>query len=1624
MKNLQITLLFLLYCLYLPLANAQIQYVIEGATGDGSSWANASGDLKQILDNTNSGQIWVAQGIYKPSTTDRSASFEIANGVKVYGGFIGNESSLTERNFNTNVTILSGDIGTEGFALDNSYSILKTINVSAATELNGFTIQDGNASGIGGFSGPDRSGAGWYNDSSNGESSPTIQNCIFSGNSADTYGGAIYHDGSGAGSCNSTMINCSFLNNSAGYDGGGLYNTGRSGGNCNVTIENCLFDGNTAGVTGGAIYNSGNAGLCNPTITNTIIKNCYASYAGGGIYNFAKDGESSPLIVNCLFVENEAVSGGGALYNLGSGTGNSSPIIVNSTFTENESNVGGVMYNNSGNAGGTTEPNIFNCIFWDNEANFGEIFRNNYGAPTIQYSLVDVEDCDELNSGLQSNVTCGSGMVYDQDPQFINDDGGNYGLQNSSPAINVGSNIIINGLGVTIDLLGNPRVDNGTVDFGPYEVQDGVPQDSDVDGIADAIDNCPFISNADQLNVDGDAYGAVCDCDDNDPNIPSAPGTTCDDGIATTANDQIQADGCTCEGTPFTPSYCTSRGNSPWVEWISNVSFGDIDNDSAKDAYGDFTGQSTDVDLGGTYTISLTPSFSWPHYNEYFRVWIDYNQDADFTDVDEMVFEGTNTPGASGSTANPVLGSITIPASAVAGATRMRVSMQRGAYGESCEIFDEGEVEDYTLVLVNSGPLLSLNCPSDVTASAIGGATSAIATWSPPTVSSTCPTGTTTLSQIEGLPSGSNFPIGTTPITYQATDDCENDETCSFNVIVESVPTELTLNCPENISITLQPGEISAPVTWDTPTPNTTCTVASLNLSQISGPTSGSDFAIGQTTISYEATDGCNNIENCSFTVNVQSPGTTLTLTCPSNITITATPGATSASASWNVPNTSSNCPTGTVSLTQTLGPTSGSDFSIGTTAISYEAVDNCGNIETCNFNVTILDGGPIGNGYCDAQGNAPWVEWISNVNFGNIDNDSGKDLYGDYTNLSTNIDLGGNYDLTLTPSFSWPHFNEYFRVWIDYNQDEDFSDADEMVFEGTNIPGASGSAATPVNGIINVPGSAIAGTTRMRVAMQRGAYPGPCGNFDQGEVEDYTVVLVNNGPILTLDCPANISVTLDPGQTDAPVSWTAPVPTSTCPTGSVNLIQIAGPTNGDNLSAGNYTVTYEATDDCSNIETCSFAIIVSDQATTLELICPSDFTITMPGGNTSIAATWATPTATSDCPTGITNLTQTSGPSNGALFSLGTTTVAYEATDDCGNVETCSFDITVLEGSTGTYCASLGEQPWIEWIDNVTFGSINNDSNKERYGDFTGLSTTVNQGDAYPISISHVFSWDQSDEYFRVWIDYNGDGDFLDPDEQVLEQIYQAGANGSIPPLVTGNIVIPATAVVGPTRMRLTMQREIYADPCETFTYGEVEDYTVVIAAIPSQIILPALEVLSFSAQKNVRQVDLKWTTNTEFKNAYFLVEKSRNGINFESLEEVKSEYDNAIPVYYQTKDVQAFMGKNYYRLKAVFNDGTYRYSEIEMVDFDLNTRRIVVYPNPAQEFLWIDVEELGNRETQIFLYNQLGQLMLTKPFEAFENNRMKINLDGFTNGFYQLVLMIEGKKLLTEKVVVNRKY
>ncbi|MDQ8052260.1 MAG: putative Ig domain-containing protein, partial [Pedobacter sp.] len=404
-------------------------------TKDGSSWANASDDLRNaLLSSIAGGEVWVAKGTYKPtSTTDRTINFSIPNGVAVYGGFAGTETATDQRNIKLNPTVLSGDIGIPGNNMDNSYHLFLIQSNTLPTTLDGFTITDG--SSIGMASGIHSEGAGLLISNVRDLS---LKNLIITKNTSSNEGGGvyIYHNTSGSNTITFTQV--SFIQNKGlNYGGGGLNISGTQ--TATINLDRCIFDGNLVLSTNGSVGTGGAIQIESP---NAIA-----------------------ALTNCLFVNNRAGGqgddGGGAIMNYG-GTVS----VTNSTLYNNTTGSTSFPDGNSLSIASTGAINVINSIIWGTAAKH---INKPSGAINLTNSLVKGEmvSSPNLNSDPlfvnTNNLTGADGLFGTAD------DGLN--LRYSSPAKNNGTaNNAPN-----IDLAGTARPQGAAIDMGAYETNSPQP---------------------------------------------------------------------------------------------------------------------------------------------------------------------------------------------------------------------------------------------------------------------------------------------------------------------------------------------------------------------------------------------------------------------------------------------------------------------------------------------------------------------------------------------------------------------------------------------------------------------------------------------------------------------------------------------------------------------------------------------------------------------------------------------------------------------------------------------------------------------------------------------------------------------------------------------------------------------------------------------------------------------------------------------------------------------------------------------------------------------------------------------------------------------------------------------
>ncbi|HPI09073.1 MAG TPA: choice-of-anchor Q domain-containing protein [Saprospiraceae bacterium] len=596
-------ILFLIFLLPASVLSAQQRiYVHPAATGaaDGTSWADAFTDLQPALQAAAYGDtMWVAEGTYLPTADgNRDSSFNVPNGLRMYGGFSGTETDLAQRDWAAHPVILSGNIGNPNDTTDNSLNIMFLAYPDSFTIVDGFTFRFGYAESVPlsfetGYE-PSINGAAMYIDGFEGAAYPDIRNCTFEYNYAWGSGGAVYVYGGGEdASVAPRFLNCTFRHNRALNYGGALYRYGGSWAERYPDFGDCLFEKNFAGQWGGGlgyfdtertdtlhfsgcrfVENEGEqdagamalnigriagaamiirecafdknttkfggiAGIrtngiplalntfivSNTTFTNqnkltiqilggrdeayslqsldhcafdnvkegfimesqtvilinNIINSCDHFQLGAyGInapqeyriirnnvvknsnFHFYISVRNAPLdISNNMFINNTSdLTAGFFLFS-------SSPqlppaVIRNSTFI----NTGGIIQNFQPSTGNSYDVTYQNCLFYGIKIDTLLLppFPQYENHIAFNHCYFDAFGCtDQLYY-----TTCDAGTIIGGDPGFVDTASGDYRLSACSMLRDAGSNLGISG--VSTDLDGNPRVQDGTVDIGVYEV--------------------------------------------------------------------------------------------------------------------------------------------------------------------------------------------------------------------------------------------------------------------------------------------------------------------------------------------------------------------------------------------------------------------------------------------------------------------------------------------------------------------------------------------------------------------------------------------------------------------------------------------------------------------------------------------------------------------------------------------------------------------------------------------------------------------------------------------------------------------------------------------------------------------------------------------------------------------------------------------------------------------------------------------------------------------------------------------------------------------------------------------------------------------------------------------------
>jgi PKD repeat protein len=548
--------------------------------------------------------------------------------------------------------------------------------------------------------------------------------------------------------------------------------------------------------------------------------------------------------------------------------------------------------------------------------------------------------------------------------------------------------------------------------------------------------------------------------------------------------------------------------------------------------------------------------------------------------------------------------------------------------------------------------------------------------------------------------------------------------------------TDLSTNSPTSWSWTFESGTPSSS-TSQNPTV-TYNTAGTYDVSLTAANSAGSD---GETKTNYiTVTAPQPPVANFTASTTNPSAGGSVTFTDTSTNTPTSwswtfeggTPGTSTAQNPTITYNT-----TGTYDVSLTATNAAGSD---GETKVDY-------------INVSAVP-------YCTSQGNNNNYEWISRVVVAGMDNSSGSAGYTDFTSITCNLTSGNNASVSLTPGFASSSYTEYWKIWIDYNGDHDFTDTGEEVF--------SGSGSSTVSGSFTV-ASGIDITTRMRVTMKYGGAPTSCETFTYGEVEDYTAQIAGAGPqppvaaftANTTSVTVGGSVSFNDQSTNNPTSWswvfeggTPGTSTSQNPTIQYN-------------SVGTFDVTLTAYNSAGSDPEVKLNYITATAAPQppVAAFTASTTTVTVGGSVNFTDQSTNSPTSWSWAFEGGTPSSSTSQNPTVTYNSVGTFNVSLTAYNIAGSDNETKVDYITVNPASGDEIAEAvdnetltftksGNADWYKVTDVYYYDGDAAKSGTITHNQSTTIETDVTVGSTQAVKFYWKVSSEASYDYLRFYID------------------------------------------------------------------------------------------------------------------------------------------------------------------------------------------------------------------------------------------------------------------------------
>lgn len=787
---------------------------------------------------------------------------------------------------------------------------------------------------------------------------------------------------------------------------------------------------------------------------------------------------------------------------------------------------------------------------------------------------------------------------------------------------------------------------------------------------------------------------------------------------------------------------------------------------------------------------------------------------------------------------------------------------------------------------------------------------------------------------------------------WTATDPGNSSLTASCTQIIDLKDTQAPSMsaCPSDIHVST-PGT----VTWSQPTATDNCGSASVTCH----PASGSSFGTGNTVVTCTANDNCGNSTQCTFTVSVSAPSCGLTIECPDDIHVSCNDNS---NVCWPLPTYETccaACENDNIPGFLYMGEYNGHKYYCSNEPDYWSSAKKV--CEELGGHLAVINNAEE-NAFCAnfLENQNAWIGYSDKQREGSFEWCNGEET--DYTNWYPGQPNNYNNAQDCVEMLSSGHWNDqYDNQKLEYICEIPCVTIDQI--------------GGPLCG--EIPG---AGTHSIKYRVTD-----LCGN-----VEECSFNVISDAG-MTMQCIDDVTISCPATATCVKASWNKPEVNTCCNNcngsgGNIAGFVYMGSYGGSHYycstfdatwpqaqaycaqNGGNLAIINNANENAylANQLTIQSAYIgLSDAASegTFKWVDGSGLSYTNwyagQPNNYNNAQDYVELLNTgqwndqynssalefimeiSDC----VNIHQTGGPANGSCLPIGTSTITYSATDGCGNHETCSFKITVVKDNpnNGT-CNAYGQSASHAWIKKVELSNLLNTSgNNGGYKDFTHLCATVKEGYSYNMALMPGFPGSPSTVYWKVYIDWNRDGDYLDSYEYI--------ANGSGSGQISGQIPIPHGVPHGSTTLRVVMRKGAPpSGPCTPFSYGEVEDYCITVHPGTQGLISDTGETVLENAKRDVVSFAEVEVASRDHES----IDKAVQSVNVEVFPNPASEVMNVgvtgdrienIEMYTVTgKKVKTIGGTDYTDISVRDLENGVYLIRVNLVDGDTVVKRILV--------------------------------------------------------------------------------